>query len=147
MGRVYRQPGSPEKEDDPGFHWIVEATDIVMAESTIGSPATLLFTGDTWAKFRQRQDRDFRELKLIAWFHTHVFPATDDFGLSGLDQNMHAWYLKLPWQIAILLNFEAEGDRTVRCYQRGPEGDLVETPFSVMVSSDAQQESSDEDIG
>lgn len=131
LGNVYRRPNSPERESDADFRWIVEVTDIVKAENTIGSPATLLFTSDTWSRFRKRQAKEFPERKLVGWFHTHLFGATDSFGLSGLDQDMHAWYLPRPWQMAILLNFEIGADRTVRCYQRGPGGDLVETPYTV----------------
>jgi len=123
LGNVYRLPGSPEKEDDPDFRWQVEVTDLLMAEDTIGTPVMLLFTGDTWSKVSRRRDREFSERRLVGWFHTHVFPASDSFGLSGLDQDMQAWYLPKPWQVAILLNLENEGERTVRCYQRGPEGD------------------------
>lgn len=79
----------------------------------------------------QQSGGDYPARKLVGWFHTHLFPATDTFGLSGLDQEMHAWYLPRPWQVAVLLNFERDADRTVRCYQRGPEGKLVETPFFV----------------
>lgn len=134
LGNVYRLPGSPEKENDPGYRWVVEVTDLLMAENTVGTPVMLLFTGDTWSKVSRRRDRDFAERKLVGWFHTHVFPASDTFGLSGLDQDMHAWYLPKPWQVAILLNLEDGGERTVRCYQRGPEGDLVETPFEVFTN-------------
>ncbi len=131
LGNVYRLPNSPEEENDPDFRWLVEVTDLLMAEDTIGSPALLLFTGDSWSKISRRRDRDYPERKLVGWFHTHLFPASDSFGLSGLDQDMHAWYLTKPWQVAILLNFESGNDRTIRCYQRGPEGNLVETPFEV----------------
>ena len=134
LGNVFRMPGSPEKEDDPNFRWLVEVTDLLMAEDTVGTAITLLFTGDTWSKVSRRRDREFAERKLAGWFHTHVFPASDSFGLSGLDQEMHAWYLPKPWQVAILLNLENDGERTVRCYQRGQEGDLVETPFTVFAA-------------
>lgn len=132
LGKVYRTPQSGERDDADDFHWVVEVTDLVMAEDTVGSAALLLFTGDSWSKISRRIDRDFPGHKLVGWFHTHLFAATDDFGLSGLDQDMHAWYLPKPWQVAILLNLEDGGERTVRCYQRGPEGDLVETPFEVL---------------
>lgn len=135
LGNVYRLPTTAEKEDAPNFRWLVEVTDLLMAEYTIGTPITLLFTGDTWSNVSKRRDRDFSNRKLIGWFHTHVFPATDTFGLSGLDQDMHAWYLPKPWQIAILLNIEDNAERTVRCYQRGTNGDLVETPFEVFRSA------------
>lgn len=112
LGNVYRQPGSPEDEKDPAFRWVVEVTNLVMAEGTIGTPIWLLFTGDTWSRISRRRDRDFAERKLAGWFHTHVFPASDSFGLSGMDQEMHAWYLTRPWQVAILLNLEKDAKHT-----------------------------------
>jgi hypothetical protein len=48
-----------------------------------------------------------------------------------MDQDLHRRYLTKPWQVAVLLNVEANGQRTVRCFQRGPEGDLIECPFEV----------------
>jgi len=131
LGNVYRLPGSAEKEDDANFRWLVEVTDLLMAENTVGTPVMLLFTGDTWSRVSRRRDREFAERKLVGWFHTHLFPASDSFGLSGLDQDMHGWYLSKPWQVAILVNLENGNERTVRCYQRGPDGDLVETPLEV----------------
>jgi hypothetical protein len=134
LGNVYRLPGSPENEDSPDFRWLLEVTDLLMAENTIGSPALLLFTGESWSKIGRRRDRDYPTRRLVGWFHMHLFPATDTFGLSGLDQDMHAWHLPKPWQVAILLNLEARRRRSVRCYQRGPTGELVETPFEVVQS-------------
>ncbi len=131
LGNVYRLPGVPGEEENPEFRWVVEATDLLMAEDTVGSPATLLFTGDSWSKISRQIDRDYAHRKLVGWFHTHIFPATDDFGLSGLDQDMHAWYLPRPWQVAILLNLEKDGGRTVRCYQKGEDGWLEESMFQV----------------
>jgi hypothetical protein len=49
-----------------------------------------------------------------------------------MDQDLHRRYLTKPWQVAVLLNVDAEGHRTVRCYQRGPAGDLVECEFGVI---------------
>ena len=131
LGNVYRLPDSPAEEGADGFRWVVEVTDLLMAEDTVSSAALLLFTGDSWSQASRRRARDFRDRRLIGWFHTHLFPASDTFGLSGLDEDMHRWYLPKVWQVAILLNLEENGDRTVRCYQRGPEGELVETPFEV----------------
>jgi hypothetical protein len=132
LGNVYRLAGGPENEDAPDFRWLLEVTDLLMAEDTVGSPALLLFTGDSWSKISRRRDRDYPTRRLVGWFHTHLFPATDTFGLSGIDQDMHSWYLPKPWQVAILLNQEKDKERSVRCYQRGPTGELVETPFEVV---------------
>lgn len=132
LGNVYRLPGSPENEDAPDFRWLLEVTDLLMAEDTVGSFALLLFTGNSWSKISHLRDRDYPTRRLVGWFHTHLFPATDTFGLSGADQDMHSWYLPKPWQVAILLNQEENKQRSVRCYQRGPTGELVETPFEVV---------------
>lgn len=132
LGNVFRQQGSPEAEGDPDFRWLVEVTDLVMAESTIGSPVQLLFTGDTWSKLSRRRDRDYAGRRLVGWFHTHLFPADDTFGLSQHDHDLHAWYMPRPWHVALLLNLERDGRRAVRCYQRDADGELAEAPFEVL---------------
>lgn len=132
VGHVYRQPASPEAEENDDFRWIVEVSDIFIAEETVGTPVSLLFTHDTWSRGRIRRAREFPDRELIGWWHTHPFPATDTFGLSGWDQDKHARFFTRPYQLAILLNIEAEDPRTVRCYQRGPDGLLVETPYLVI---------------
>ena len=134
VGYVYRQPTSPQGEGDDDFRWIVEVSDIFIAEETVGTPVSLLFTHDTWSRGRIRRAREFPERELVGWWHTHPFPATDTFGLSGWDQEKHTLFFTRPYQIAILLNIEAEDPRTVRCYQRGPDGLLVETPYLVIPS-------------
>lgn len=131
VGDVFRQPGSTTQEEDGDFRWIVEVTDIFVAEGAIGTPVSLLFTHDTWSRGRIRRARDFAERELVGWWHTHPFPASDSFGLSGWDQEKHTRFFTRPYQVAILLNIEAEDPRTVRCYQRGPDGLLVETPYLV----------------
>ncbi|MCW2247732.1 hypothetical protein M2352_003366 [Azospirillum fermentarium] len=139
FGNVYRQPGSPEDETSDDFRWVLDVTDLLMAENTVGSAVKLLFTGDSWSKVSRRRDSEFAGKQMAGWFHTHLFPATEDFGLSQLDQDMHGWYLPKPWQVAILLNLENDGRRTVRCYQRGPMGDLVETEFEIAETAGERQ--------
>jgi len=132
LGIPYRQPGSPESEDDPEFRWLIEITDVIQAENAWGRPALLLFTGETWSKISRRIDKDYPDKKLVSWFHTHLFKASDEFGLTGLDQHLHRRFLTKPWQVAVLLNIDTTNDdREVRCFQRGPEGDLVECTFEV----------------
>jgi hypothetical protein len=92
----------------------------------------LLFTGETWSQLNRLRDRDYPDRKLVSWFHTHLFEASDSFGLSGLDQDLHRRFLTKPWQVAVLLNINFKGERTVRCFQRGPDGDLVECLFEVI---------------
>ena len=130
LGTPYRQPGSIEDEDNADFRWLLEVTDVIQAEVAWGRIGSLLFTGETWSRITRRRDRDFPDKKLVAWFHTHLFRATDEFGLSGMDQDLHRRFLTKSWQVAVLLNIY-KGQRTVRCFQRGPEGDLVECAFHV----------------
>ncbi len=131
LGMPYRQPRSPADEDDPEFSWLLELTHYLPAEATWGSAALLMFTGESWSQVNRRRDIDYPEQKLAAWFHTHLFAASDEFGLSGLDQDLHRRFLTKPWQIAVLLNIDFEGGRELRCFQRGPEGDLVECQYHI----------------
>ncbi len=131
VGQPYRQPGSPEDESDPDFRWLLEISDVQKVEGAWGGPALLLFTGDSWSKMNRRMDTEFRAKKLVGWFHTHLFAGSDEFGLSGLDLDLHRRFLTKPWQVAVLLNVTPDGEREVRCFQRGPEGDLVECRFEV----------------
>jgi hypothetical protein len=137
LGFPYRQPGSPESEDDPGFRWLLEITDVIQAEGAWGRPGLLLFTGDTWSRVNRRLDSEYPDKKLVSWFHTHLFKATDEYGLSGMDQDLHRRFLTRPWQVAVLLNIDAGGEREVRCFQRGPHGDLEECTFEVLDSKDS----------
>lgn len=132
LGVPYRQPDSPEDEEDDGYRWVLEITDPVLAEGAWARPGMLLFTGESWSRVTRRLDREEGDKKLVGWFHTHLFEATDSFGLSGMDQDLHRRYLTKPWQVAVLLNVDAKGERTIRCYQRSPEGDLVECEFGVI---------------
>lgn len=130
LGTPYRQPGSIEHEDKVGFRWLLEVTDVIQAEAALGRIGSLLFTGETWSRITRRRDRDFPDKKLVAWFHSHLFAASAEFGLSGMDQDLHRRFLTKPWQVAVLLNIH-KGQRTVRCFQRGAEGELVECLFHV----------------
>jgi hypothetical protein len=124
-------PEGPEDEDNSEFSWLIEITDVIQAENTWGNPIWLLFTGDSWSRAKRRIDQDFPGKKLVAWFHTHLFRATDSFGLSGRDEELHRLFLTKPWQVAVLLNIDSNGDREVRCFQKDPKGDLVECIFEV----------------
>jgi hypothetical protein len=132
LGIPYRTTRSPESEEDPNFKWIIEITDLIKAEKSYGTPLLLLFNGDTWSRMRQTVDRDFSDKKLLSWFHTHLFAASDDFGLSGLDVDLHRQYFSRPWHVAILINIDAQDKREVRCFQKNQDGDLVECKFEVL---------------
>jgi len=132
LGLPFRTPRSPKNEDDPKFKWTVEITDLLAAQGAHGTPGLLLFNGDVWSQMRRTASRDLPDKKLVSWFHTHLFAASDDFGLSGLDQELHRQFFSRPWQVAVLVNIDSQGGREVRCFQRGAKGDLEECKFELL---------------
>ena len=132
IGNVYRNPDSPEDEDHPDFKWLVDITTIVPAEGTFGNSLLLLFTSETWSRLNQRIDQEFPNQKLIGWYHTHLFPASDSFGLSELDQVLHRQFFTKPWQVALLLNIETNDQRELRSFQRNvSKQKLEETRYEI----------------
>lgn len=132
LGTPYRLAGSPEDEEDEDFKWGIDIRDIIVATGGYGTALLLLFNGDTWSELKREMDRSYPDKKLLSWYHTHLFKGSDDFGLSGLDQTLHRRFFTLPWQVAILLNLDPmTNEREVRCFQRGPSGELVESQYEV----------------
>jgi hypothetical protein len=126
VGQAYRQAEAPET-------LLVEIHQVLAAENTRASAALLLFTGDSWSALRRRLAGDLQGLRLLGWWHTHLFPASDDFGLSGLDESLHRQFFPNPWHFATLLNVSAEQGRVLRCYQPDAQGVLIECAFDVLV--------------
>jgi hypothetical protein len=134
IGNVYRDPASPDNEEDPDFRWLVEVTQIVPAEGTFGNQLLLLFTSETWSRVNQRIDKEFPNQKLIGWYHTHLFSGSDSFGLSELDQVLHRQFFTKPWQVALLLNIDNNG-RELRSFQKNIHlQKLEETQYEIFAS-------------
>jgi hypothetical protein len=103
VGHVFRGPG---RED--GF--IVKVTAAVTAERSGASRHDFTFTGESFLRIGEQIARSGRE-RLLGWYHTHLFPATDAIGLSRVDAELHRSTFRLPWQVAALVNLAAEGRR------------------------------------
>ncbi len=131
LGDPFRLPGSPEDPGNPGFRWGLDLTHAIRAEATVASRGALVLTGDAWSHAVRYRDRELPEKQIVGWFHTHLFPATDDFGLSRLDIDLHARLLDRPWQVALLVNLGDGGARELRCFQWSREGALVECRYMV----------------
>ena len=140
LGNSYRTPRSPQNEDDPAFKWTLEITDVLPAHGAHGTPSLLLFNGDTWSAMRRTAARDFPDRQVVSWFHTHLFAASDAFGLSGLDQELHRQFFSRPWHVAILINIDSKQRREVRCFQKGDSGELVECKFEVLEAEGGMDE-------
>jgi hypothetical protein len=134
VGQVYQQEGAPDT-------LLVEVQQILAAEGTRSSALLLLFTGDSWSAMR-RYLTQHPQQRLLGWWHTHLFPASESFGLSGLDETMHRQFFPNPWHFAALLNVSPQQGRVVRCYQTDTHGNLVESSFDVLssVSQEARKE-------
>ncbi len=110
VGRVF---GDAEH----GGTFLVEVTGALGARHTGASLLHFTFTGDSFQDVK-RQLRERRGEQLLGWYHTHLFPATDEMGLSTVDFDLHFTTFRKPWQLAGLINLERDGGRTLRFYVR-----------------------------
>jgi hypothetical protein len=125
VGQVYQQADAPET-------LLVEVQQVLVAVGTQASAALLLFTGDSWSMLRRRLAGELQGLRLVGWWHTHLFPATDSFGLSGLDETLHRQFFSNPWHFAALLNVSPTQGRVLRCYQPDAHNLLQESAYIVV---------------
>ncbi|EIV94374.1 JAB N-terminal domain-containing protein [Frankia sp. QA3] len=119
-GRVYRWAGHPQR-------YLVHVTEAVAAQRTGASLLQFTFTGDSFLRINsalaQRPDGE----RLAGWYHTHLFAASAELGLSSIDVDLHQDTFRRPWQIAALINIH-RGRRVLRCYYS--EGDEMRSaPF------------------
>ena len=81
----------------------------------------LTFTGDSFSAVKRSLREGPSGDRLLGWFHTHLFPATDEMGLSSVDLRLHFSTFTIPWQVAGLINLDGAG-RTLRFYVRRGDG-------------------------
>ncbi len=105
-----------EDRDRPGAY-IAHVSAAVPAEQVGASFLHFTFTGDSFTLIKQRLAIEHQGQKLLGWFHTHLFPATDTLGLSSIDLRLHFTTFRIPWQIAGLINLDG-ADRVLRFYVR-----------------------------
>lgn len=110
VGRIYTDADQPET-------YIAHVKDAVPAEQVGASFLHFTFTGDSFERIKQRLARGHEEQRLLGWYHTHLFPATDPIGLSSIDLRLHFTTFRIPWQIAGLINLDG-ADRVLRFYVR-----------------------------
>ncbi|MEY9927467.1 proteasome lid subunit RPN8/RPN11 [Catenulispora sp. GP43] len=109
VGNVYRDG------ENSGRH-LIEVTAAAPAERTGASLLRFTFTGESFLRIGEQITRRHRGERLIGWYHTHLFPATENFGLSSIDVSLHHGTFRQPWQTAALVNLSDEG-RTLRFYR------------------------------
>jgi hypothetical protein len=119
-GHVYRAKAQPGC-------YLVEVTGAVPAERTGASLLSFTFTGESFLRMGERLASDGRDDRLVGWYHTHLFPATDTLGLSSIDVELHTTTFRAPWQVAGLLNIEGT-DRVLRWYH-ADGAEMVAAPY------------------
>jgi proteasome lid subunit RPN8/RPN11 len=109
--------------------YLVTVTAVVQAEQTGASLVHFTFTGDSFTRIGEQIARRDKDEVLVGWYHTHLFSASDELGLSAIDVDLHAYTFRQPWQVAGLINI-AGGERVVRFYASGQNG-MTQIPYWV----------------
>jgi proteasome lid subunit RPN8/RPN11 len=102
-------------QDREGCH-LLEVTGAIPAERTGASLLQFTFTGESFLRMSDQLVRRGQRERLVGWYHTHLFPASDALGLSSIDVELHHGTFRLPWQVAGLINLDAQ-TRVLRFYQ------------------------------
>src|SRR5262245_40035599 len=86
------------KDDNGPFVWVSEA---IRGEAASNKLAEVTFTHATWAKINERMDKEFSNLSIVGWYHTHP-----DFGifLSDRDRFIHEHFFNEPGQVAYVVD-------------------------------------------
>ncbi|MFI0980886.1 JAB N-terminal domain-containing protein [Streptomyces sp. NPDC021093] len=122
-GHVHRNGTHPDGH-------VVEVTDALPAERTGASLLHFTFTGESYLRIGESlAARDDGEC-LVGWYHTHLFPASDRFGLSSADVDLHTTTFHRPWQVAALVNIDRTS-RVVRLYRRDGTDRMTKAPYWV----------------
>ena len=110
VGKVYR-------DGDDEDTYLLEVSNALTAKHTGASFLHLTFTGDSFVEVKRTLNQSHPGERLLGWYHTHLFPATPNFGLSSIDDELHFSTFTIPWQIAGLINVHGN-ERTLRFYVR-----------------------------
>jgi hypothetical protein len=124
LGNVYR-------DGETQGAYILEIKAAPFAEYTGASFFHFTYTGDSFAIIKRTLREERHGERLLGWFHTHLFPATDELGLTSIDVVLHFGTFTIPWQVAGLINLDFENNcRVLRFYVR-EEDRMVLCPWRV----------------
>ncbi|MGD0766896.1 MAG: Mov34/MPN/PAD-1 family protein [Tepidisphaeraceae bacterium] len=83
--------------DDTGDFLLVEH--VIEGQAAAGSAGQVTFTADTWQHIQVLMDKQYPDLRIVGWYHTH--PGHGVF-LSDMDIFLHESFFGLPWQAALV---------------------------------------------
>ncbi len=109
--------GNVRRADGPDAKYIVEVAGVSPAKYAGASLMHFTFTGDSFGAMNQILASERPGEQLLGWYHTHLFAATDEMGLSSIDVDLHFETFRQPWQVAGLVNV-VDGTRVLRFYAR-----------------------------
>jgi proteasome lid subunit RPN8/RPN11 len=89
VGDLYR--------DETGAFLLIEH--IIEGASSNSSAGQVTFTADTWQHIQLLMDKQYPDLRIVGWYHTH--PGHGVF-LSDMDIFLHESFFGLPWQTALV---------------------------------------------
>jgi len=101
---------------DPGGGYLVHVTQAPRAERTGASLLHFTFTGESFLRINKAVADSADGERLVGWYHTHLFPATEGIGLSSIDVELHTGTFLRTWHLAALVNIGASGHRVLRAY-------------------------------
>jgi hypothetical protein len=109
--------GRTFSDRDAADTFLVEVSGALAARHTGASLLHFTFTGDSFQAVKQAL-RERPDESLLGWYHTHLFPASAEMGLSSIDLRLHFTTFRKVWQLAGLVNLDGNGHRTLRFYVR-----------------------------
>jgi hypothetical protein len=122
-GQVFRDGERPDR-------YLVRVTGALAAERTGASLLHFTFTGESFLRVTDLIARRQRGERLVGWYHTHLFAATEALGLSTIDIDLHASTFGRSWQVAGLVNIDGSS-RVLRFYRR-QDDTMAAAPFWVL---------------
>lgn len=111
LGRAYRHNGQ--------LYVSVDAA--VPAVSADHGPLHFTFNADTWNQLRLDREKNYPNLEIVGWFHTH--PNLGVF-YSGDDVVVHSAAFTLPWHVGLVV----DPVRNEACFFGWEDADLI--PFA-----------------
>ncbi|MBO3747495.1 hypothetical protein J5X84_15565 [Streptosporangiaceae bacterium NEAU-GS5] len=108
---------------------VILITEAVKAEQSGASMLHFTFTGESFLRLNDLIAHRSMGERLLGWYHTHLFPASDELGLSSIDVELHKGTFRQPWQVAGLVNIDRRS-RLLRFYAEHA-GQVVPVPFQV----------------
>ena len=111
LGRAYRSDGQVYVSVDAALP----------AVSADHGPIHFTFNADTWTQLRLDREKNYPNLEIVGWFHTH--PNLGVF-YSGDDVVVHSAAFTLPWHVGLVV----DPVRNEACFFGWKNGELV--PFT-----------------